>query len=796
MMMTARITAAIGGVALVAATAGAQVQTPPDTGRAADSTARAADSLMRLVTRRDSAVVPTLDQPRGIDAEVRAATFELMDDRWVPALDRLQWNYTSPGSLGDSVSPVVLSDSVAIAGLRGREDLMFLLAETYYRLGLSEPFRSVAQRLISQTANPRYRGALEVQLLMDAYRRGEFERAIEMARALSVESAPAEIRGLAALVSGLSAYERGDYAAARAAFATAQGIGAPYGDHAQYMDALALLRTDTAQIAPALGMLEQLAQRASGEFGSQVRLTAAHLAYEAERFDDAARLASQVESTSGVAAQALFTRAWASYKADQLEAAAEAFAQFADRYPQLPEQEESRLMAAQALLELERTAEAAMVFESVADSTAVHMESLRARTPQGLAGAARQLVDARAAGLLFLGNPSLGKTVVLQDAEGIDWAVVAGTVPDTTLTLPEPSLPRMVGLDVLTARVDSVLGAAPAREPQPLDAPERVDMPVVTPVVNGNVPRRLFFTQVSAGRTSGDYVRTAQELYEADVAHTLASFRLNEALGAQARRIALLEALRSSLDADEAALTSTLAELDAARDSLASVSEGLDLTAEWVRRMFAAQLQFTRLLASENQRMADSVRTTLGTNLQEEEASALAYESQTAQTYQNLADHVDAALEGALARHPAFALRDSARMRADRIAALIDETRNALASARSAIDGELARLRTEDAERVMALRAALGEAARRREAAESQLVTVVAAELDARASELLATLQRDTEAAQFGVASAAFFQALEASQAAGATEMNSSAAPAPATGARSASGGTPPRQKQ
>jgi len=43
----------------------------------------------------------------------------------------------------------------------------------------------------------------------------------------------------------------------------------------------------------------------------------------------------------------------------------------------------------------------------------------------------------------------------------------------------------------------------------------------------------------------------------------------------------------------------------------------------------------------------------------------------------------------------------------------------------------------------------------------------VSAELSARAAELVATLQKNTEAAQFGIASAAFFRAIDTQRAVG-----------------------------
>ena len=763
--------------------------TPPDSVRA--DSLRMRDTAVAVVS--DSAITPPADQARGVDAEVRASLFELMSDRWIPALDRLQWLNSSP---------VAFSDATAQSGLRGREDMLFLLSQAYYRLGLSEPFRTAAQPLVQ--SGGRYTSLLQSQLLMDAYRRREHARAMELSRTLTAGTGTSSaVRGLASLIAGLSAYETGDYASARSSFASAIQVGAPYGDYAAYMDALTLLRTDTAQIAPAIAAMQQLASRATGTFADQVRLTAAQLAYEAERFDEAATIAAQIPATSGLEAQATFTRAWALYKAERLQEAGDAFAQFATRHPELPEHEEASLMAAQAMLELERTAEAGTRFQQIADSVEQQVSWLRSRPTAALTEAARRLVADRAAGLLFMGDPSIGKTVALADADGIDWSVFArGTGLDSAAFLPRAAAPTVVGLDMVTARIDSVLaqevplesagtpamGATPGGQPSTMPAAMTGGVPVAA--------RRLFFTNVSAGSSRANFVRSSQSLYEADVALALVRWRLSEAEAAEARRIALLEALLASLDAEN--FERTLDELAAARDSLADIAAQLDLTAEWVRRMFRAQLEFTRLLATENQRMVDSVRTNLGGTLQSGEARALEYESSTAQTYQRIANILEGQIEGAIARHPAFALRDSARLRAEAIAALVDEARNALAMARAAVDAELARLRAGGSERVAALRGQVATAEQRRAAAEMALVAVVSTELNARAGELMATLERGSEAAEFGAASASFFQVMEAQRAAAGTSDSSSSAttPAPAVSAGPATGRTPPNKQR
>jgi hypothetical protein len=99
-----------------------------------------------------------------------------------------------------------------------------------------------------------------------------------------------------------------------------------------------------------------------------------------------------------------------------------------------------------------------------------------------------------------------------------------------------------------------------------------------------------------------------------------------------------------------------------------------------------------------------------------------------------------------------------------RLAALLGESQTALAGARQAVTDEIARLQAGGSDRARALQATLAAAESRRTAAENSVVAVVDAELRARASEMIASLKRDTEAAEFGSASASFFQAIDAGQ--------------------------------
>jgi len=748
------------GAALVAAPLAAQV-TP-----AAGDTARRMPADTTATARTAAAPVPPADQARGVDAEIRVALYELVNNRYVPALSRLQWLSTSATAMGDSAS--------ARGALRGRQDMLFLLAQAYYRLGLDQQFRATAQPLIASPGSARYGTVLEGQLLMAAYRQGDYADALSRAAALGRAEAPAELRGLASLVAGLSAYQTRDYAKARESFAAAQQSGAPYADYAQYMDALAMLRADTAQTAPALQALDALAGRASGEFADQVRLTAAQLAYEANQFDQAAALAGRIAATSGLGAQALMTRAWALYKGNQIGAAGDAFADFATRYPQLPERDEARLMHAQVLLQQGQSPEAGNIFRTVADSATSEMGALQARSRSAMSAAARALVQTRAAGLLFITDPASGKTIALQDDAGAEAATLAAVFADTTIPAPRASAPQVVALDDVMSR-----------------------MSAVTTQTGAEFPQRVLFTQTSATANRAAFGQRSQALYEADVAVAMARQRLDEQMLANQRQIALLRTLLQNLTTSRDTLQGLAARLTATQDSLSRLAVLLDAASGRIRQMFLAQLNTTRLLAEENQRMIDSVRTALASASGPVEQTVLTTEASTAQIYRQVADLIGGSIDTVLARHPVFARRDSVRRHGQQVAELLSQTEQALASAMQRITGELARLESSDPENLRGFRSALQAAEARRAGAETQLIALVDAELTARAGELIATLRRDTEAAEFGSASATFFQALDAGRTTttGATGAGAAGGTAVGAGGSDAPVVAPPSQK-
>lgn len=715
--------------------------TRPDSLRPGLASAPGADTTRRGTAVR--AVVPAADQARGVDAEVRVALYDLLGSNYVPALTRLQYL---------DGSPTALSGAAAGGALRGREDILFLLAETYYRLGMSDSFRRAAEPLAGGAASSaRYAPILRSQLLLDGYRRGDYPRARQLASQLGA----GESKGLAALVGGLAAYQTGSYADARTQFAAAAQGTDQFAQYARYMDALAQLRGDTANVAPALAALTQLAGGATGAFADQVRLTAAQVAYESGQFDQAAQLAQGVTAGSGLEAEAMLTRAWALYKANQMPAASGAFADFAQRFPQLPERDESRLMAGQALLEQGRTAEAAQLFRSVTDSAGGETRALQSRAAGAMTDAARAIVRARAATLLFVTDPANGKTVALDDATGAEGGVVAlavgDTVPSTQIVAVQP--PAIVSLTDLGQRFAAVPSVAA-------------------------VPQRVLYSPVSATTNRNDYAGRAQALADADVTVALARYRLQEQIDAQARQLAMLQALQRLVNDETQSLGQLATTLNATQDSLARLAARLDVAAADIRRLFQSQIDATRLLADENRVLIDSVRTSVGINATADDNALLTLESGTAAAYRRVAEIIEQGLGTAIAHNPAFVLRDSVRIKGDRLRQLLAQTQGAGNGTSQTLAAEIARLQGSEPAGISSLRSALASAESRRGAAEAAVVTVVDRELNARASEVLATLRRDTEAADFGSASATFFETLDSS-----TPAGTASSLAPVTGA-------------
>lgn len=712
------------------------------------------------VASADTARPPALDQARGMDAEIRVALFDLLENNTVPALRRLQALATAP----------IPMDSSHTAALRGRPDLLFLLAEAQYRFGMDSAFQATSAQLLGGSAvPPKYASLLRAQQLLAAYRAGDYARTVQLASGMTQDGTG----GLASLVSGLASYQLRSYNTARTAFAAAERSGGQYASFARYMDVLARVRTDTAQTAPAVNELRALANDLKGEFTDQVRLTAAQLAYQSGQYADAATIAGEIAPTSGLGAQAMLTKAWALYKAGNVAAAQQAFDSFALRYPQLPERDESRLMAAQALLQLGQTEDAGRIFHAVADSAAGEVKLLQDRARTAMSEGARALVTAHAAGLLFINDPSTGKTVALQDAAGAGaQEIVAAISPDSTTAIPTVSPGRLIGVQDVAARVDS------------LDS-----------TVTRTVPQRLFFAPAAAS-TASTFATRSQALLAADVAVALARYDLGESMRRQALQIAMLRQLQTLLATRHDSLAQLSSALDATQQQLADLMTRLDAAKARIKEMLSQQARMTSVAADANVRVLDSLRANLpAMNADDRATIDLEYES--AQRYRHIGDMLTSRLDEVVSHSPAFVMRDSVRARGDSVRGLLAGTQQALATAEQLVSGELARLGSAGPADEARLKGAIAVAEAGKTTAEQQLVAAVEAELRGRATEMIAQLGRDAEAATFGTASASFFQALDQGQGrSGAAVGTTGASAAASTSAPVASASTSPEKQK
>ena len=658
---------------------------------------------------------------RTVDAEVRVAMFELAMDRPYPALSRLE-----------RVSSIVRQDSTGL-GEPERAALHFLLSQTYYRLGMMSAFRREADGLAG--ASTRYASVLRPQLLVEAYRGGDYARVATLSRTQSSNDAT----GLSPLVAGLAAYRSGDLAGARTAFARASASNGSFSPYAKYMEVLTQIRSDTAHSANAIASLEGVATGLTGAFADQVHLTAAQVAYEGRRYEDAVRIAGTIGDSSQLAAPALLTRAWALYKLERVDQAAQAFNDFATRYPNRFESDEARLMAAQAQLELGRSVDAERVFQRVADSSAAGIALLQAQTNAAIAELSRALVTSRSVETLVLGDPN-AKVLALRDSSTAGDLLAVGATSPTTLPGGGP-IAVLAAPDA--ARIDSIAARAPT------------------------TVRRVLFTPASATKQLGDVAVRSQNLIAADAAVGVARYRLSQQLDAQQREIALLSQLGGSLAADSGQIGTMAVNYQTLADSIARLDQLLSTAETRVREMLGREIEGTRSLAAENAKTADSLRTALASRGSAEDRAALDDEVATAAAYAKVAEIAAQGLDSAIAHHPVFVARNALRTRDVNTRAVLAAMQSSYAGSRRDVDAALGTLHSGDTPEVQRARQSLADAESRRSAAEGDAVAAVNAELSARAGRLIADLQRNTEAAQFGVASATFFRAIDEPRAAG-----------------------------
>jgi hypothetical protein len=708
----------------LAAVAGAQARPSP---APPSPTPSASTSPVALFTT-DTTLIPVLDRPRAVDAEIRASLFDLMTDRPLRALARLRQ---------------LDATGVDSGAWRGAPERRFLIAECYYRLAMDDSLRSAAEAALAGPGGARFAPVLRPQLLLAAYRDADYARVLELAR--TVQSAG---NGATPLFAGLAAYRLGDDQLARASFEDARhaAAGGPYETLAAYMSAIMTLKADTTKIAAAVLAIDSMLPAAQGAAAEQLRLTLAQLDYEGGQYDHAISDVTSLAPGSALAAPALLTTAWAQYRAGHVQPAADAFARFAREYPELPGRDESRLMYAQSALQLHHEDSAASAFRAVADSVTAEAAALGVGG-SGMRGGGRLLVNTRVAGLLLLGDVAGGKAMAFPDSAAAGNDALRVAVADSVGVAPVVPVPTPVSVNTLVHRLDvaGVDSAGVAR---------------AGVAAGALLLRRALFVPSHDSATQAQLARGIAAVRDADVAVGLVREEGRTRDTSVALELANLHRMREIIAEAGDSLGPEFAKLTAQEDSLAQVSATVDSAGVRLGRLFDAQITALRTLASENEASIDSVGRSLRGSRTSDDDDYLAEERESAATYGRIADEIAAGVPAAITRNPAFAQRDTVRQLGERIRALIVQTRQAVNAGELAVDSQSARIAAGEMGGRGSYRQALALAEARQQAATDALVTDVDRELATRAAALLVELTRDREAAEFGSASALFFRAI------------------------------------
>jgi TolA-binding protein len=594
----------------------------------------------------------------------------------------------------------------------------------------------------------RYVPLIQMQLMVDAYRRGDYAGA----RALAAKTESAPDAALFDFVNGLSAYQMGDFQTAHVSFAKVSGSGNPgYAPYAKYMDALTSIQKDTVRVTAAMDALGPMPS-GNSPFADQVRLAAAQLAYRSGKFDAAAQYAAQVPATSGLAPDAQLARAWSLYRAGQFDSAAALFGDYATRWPQLPGRDEARLMHGQILLEQHHPAEADAYFTVVGDSLGAEIAVLQTKTNNAMAQAAKGLVAARASGALFVREAATGKSLMLAPDAGAEGAVMVA----------------VFGGQMAPAMADST-------PPVPVTQEDlRARFAALEPPLPADVPTRPFYANASGPAVYGDYVTRDQNLLAADLSTAVARYKLQVADADYARRLAALKNFQQLILEGTASLGEINKQIAFTRDSAAKMAVALATAREKIRTALTVQGIATSNAASKNLAQIDSVRASLGDAANSMDAEIMTTEQATAATYRRVADRVLKAADSAIGRHPAFATHDSIAAHLLTAQTLATEGQRLLLVNAALVQAELTRLNGAESDRTKAAKKDVTAAEQRRTAAEQQMVALLDGELRARVAQMVEALRRSREAADYGSASAAFFMAIDAKGGGG------TAAPAPA----------------
>jgi hypothetical protein len=376
----------------------------------------------------------------------------------------------------------------------------------------------------------------------------------------------------------------------------------------------------------------------------------------------------------------------------------------------------------------------------------------------------------------------MGKTIALEETAGADPQILASVMTGTTPSLPQVEVARIVALNDLMQRYGTIADSAGVQ-----------------------LSKRVLFAPASANAAPTLFAQRAEAVMAADLDAAITSQRLRLATRNASLRLMQIRGLQQAMKGRNDTVAKLVARVDTTDSRLRGLLASIDSTEEHLRGSLVTQVR----------------------NVQGGPAYVLSVRADSLRQRGLIPAGVDVEslvatrTDSLLNALPLFLLRDSVRTRLTKVRQDLAESRSAIDESdrmfASAQTGQL----TDTSASLTQLRGAEAAALSRRSAAEAGLVAAVSTELTARATDLLALLQHDMQAAEFGTATAAFFNAIDQGKPAGAgttgtqgSGSNGAAsltAPPAATGATgsnaqtgtgtskaapAARAGTPPTQKK
>ncbi len=413
--------------------------------------------------------------------------------------------------------------------------------------------------------------------------------------------------------------------------------------------------------------------------------------------------------------------AWRAYRAGRFLESARLFAHVAVTAASPLRSGDARLMAAQAYLEAGRPDSSRVWFATARDSTRAAEGAVDSTFNATVTEPARAIVAARAFELLYGDAATTGELLVAD--------------PDTMRAL--------TGAPALRTRTTSDLTATARALGRPLAAR------------GVGTALRLPFTPDGLARLRA----VALEVREADARVARTQQALEQARQEQSTRRVAAEQLIRYVEAMRDSLAATERTLHVLSDAMQERDSSIARTVRQYRVTLLAKIAAVRTLAAVNARHVDSL-VSRARAMPSEALQVARDEMATAAAYQQIANTADAALDSGLVRQPVLLRRDAAHVKLAALyeaLSLEDARQDSARVAAFALRDGVAAAWTAREQRMLALRAAL---AAMRDSVERMAMVMVADELRARAAQWRTTLTREREGAEFGEATARFFEVM------------------------------------